>query len=137
MKKSTKIIGVAILLATGLGVWLINRKSASTQAGLLPDNPENGSVFNPKLIASQLFEAMRLTLRTDEDAIWEALGSVTQNQFALVVKSFGLRPYNKLTGNTVGVWGIDLPKLGLKDWLKQELSTKLYNELRYKYPKYL
>lgn len=138
MKKSTKIIGGAILLATIIGVWLISKKPTLKKGHYLDDNPETGiSIqFNPKTIANQLHEAMR-SLGTDEDLIFESLTGLSQTQFGSVVKAFGLKPYNKYTGNQMGVIGVNLPKLGLKTWLKNELSDKQFKTLRYKFPNYL
>ncbi len=139
MKNSTKIIGSVLLLGTVIGAYFINRigGSGSQKVGLLPDDPEKGGLmFNPKLVASQLHEAMKSS-GTDEDLVFETLTNVNQNQFGLVVKAFGVKPYNRYTGNQMGVIGISLPKLPLKSWLKEELSTDMYKELRYKYPKYL
>lgn len=138
MKKSTKIIGSAILLATIIGVWLISKKPTLKKGHYLDDNPETGiSIqFNPITIAKQLHEAMRTT-GTDEDLIFESLTGLSQTQFGSVVKAFGLKPYNKYTGNQMGVIGISLPKLNLKAWLKYELSEKQYKTLRYKFPNYL
>ena len=139
MKKSTKIIGSILIAGTLVGAFFINRmgNSGSPKVGLLPDDPEKGGLaFNPKLIASQLYEAMKSS-GTDEDLVFETLTNVNQNQFGLVVKAFGLKPYNRYTGNQMGVIGISLPKIPLKSWLKEELSSSMYKELRYKYPKYL
>lgn len=138
MKKSTKIIGGIILLSTGIGVYLINKKPTLKKGHYLDDNPETGiSIkFSPTVIANQLYEAMR-GMGTDEDVIFETLTGLTQNQFGSVVKAFGLKSYNRYTGNQKGIIGIDLPKYGLKTWLRYELSEKQYKTLRYKFPNHL
>lgn len=138
MKTKTKIIGGVILLGTITGIILFNKKSTPQKGKYLDDNPENNLtiVFNPKLVAQKIYEAMKTT-GTDEDYIFENLTGVSQTQFAAVIKAFGLKPYNSLTGNQYGVIGTTLPKRDLKYWLKKELSDKQYKLLRTKFPNYL
>jgi hypothetical protein len=138
MKTRTKIIGGAILLGTITGIILLNRKRAPQKSKYLDDNPENSLtiIFNPNLVSQKLYEAMKTT-GTDEDYIFETLTGVSQAQFAAVIKSFGLKPYNSLTGNQYAVIGTTLPRRDLKYWLKNELSDKQYKLLRTKFPNYL
>lgn len=138
MKTRTKIIGGIIIAGTIAGVVLLTKKNTSHKGKYLDDNPENYAtiIFDPKLVAQKLYEAMRTT-GTDEDYIFDTLTGVTQPQFSAVIKSFGLKPYNSLTGNQYGIIGTTLPKRDLKYWLKNELSEKQYKLLRTKFPNYL
>jgi hypothetical protein len=152
MKTSTKIIGAGILLATGVSLFLMNRKTQgkSTSKGYLDDDPSYGSnvVFNPKSIADTLYEAMRstgksigssvgLSIGTDKEVLFDILTGVSLAQFGAIIKAFGLKPYNKTTGNQQFLLWQTPTKYGLKTWLKQELPVKDYALLRKKYPKYL
>lgn len=138
MKTRTKIIGGIILAGTFAGIIFLNKKNTSQKGKYLDDNPESNLTiaFDPKLVAQKLYEAMKTT-GTDEDYIFENLTGVSQAQFAAVIKAFGLKPYNSLTGNQYGVIGTTLPKRDLKYWLKNELSDKQYKLLRTKFPNYL
>jgi hypothetical protein len=133
-KKQIKIIGG--ITVAGLLVYLIfgNKTESSTDptgnSGYIPDSP----IFSAKNVAITLFDAMN-KLGTDTDVIMETLKTVSQAQFAQVIEAFGKRNYNELTGNQYNLNPfVTLPKLGLKDWLKEELSAKDYAILKLKYP---
>jgi hypothetical protein len=139
MKTRTKIIGGAILIGTVAGIIYLNGKKNTPHKGrYLDDNPESNAIiiFDPKLTAQKLYEAMK-TAGTDEDYIFETLTGVSQTQFGAVIKAFGLKTYNSITGNQYGVIGTTLPKRDLKYWLKNELEDNQYKLLRTKYPNYL
>jgi hypothetical protein len=151
MKKSTKIIGISLLALTGLGLFFLNKNKGSiaNNNGHYLDDAENSTVlFNPKATADTLYEAMRDTgkslfnsagfsIGTLRDVIFEALTTVSPNQFNSVVKAFGLKPYNKYTGGQIfPIWSTPT-KYGLKTWLKEELPAKDYAMLKSKYPKNL
>jgi hypothetical protein len=90
-------------------------------------------VFSASQKAKILYDAMNSYKGTDEQTIIEALTGVTQSQFGLISKAFGLQNYNRLLGyNTIG--GTKLP---LKTWLREELNDDDYNLLRGNFPMYL
>lgn len=95
------------------------------------------AVFDATRVAKALYDAMKET-GTEETDILAILKNVNQIQFGQVVTKFGRKSYNSVTGNqyTFTPWGT-LPLVGLKDWLKSELSASDYNILRLKYPNFL
>ena len=150
MKKSTKIIGATLLVATGLGLFFMNRRKNKTisGSGYLDDEQNNTVLFDPKQTANDLYEAMRVTgkslfnsvgfsIGTQNETIFETLSSISANQFNSVVKAFGLRGYNKYTGGQLFPPWSKITKYGLKTWLKYELPAKDYAFLKTKYPKNL
>ena len=96
--------------------------------------------INAKDIATTLYNAMKeadLTNTEKRKTILTTLTGVSQPQFALVIKAFGSRFYNTLTGNTYfALWQTPV-KQPLKVWLKEELSDSDYQLLKSNYPKYL
>lgn len=100
-------------------------------------NP-SGSAFSAKNVADTLLDAMK-DLGTDEDAIISILKNISQVQFGAVVTAFGKHQYNATLGNQINptAWFDQLPYVDLKGWLKSELSSLEYGNLRRKYPKYL
>ena len=92
--------------------------------------------FNATKTANALKDAMK-ELGTDEDAIISELTSVTQAQFAQVVKAFGKKSYNPTTGNQYFAFWQTPIEYPLNFWLKNELSAARYNILKLKYPSYL
>ena len=150
MKKSTKIIGATLLAVTGLGLFFLNKNKNKTISGSgYLDDAENSTIlFNPKATADTLYEAMKNTgkslfsqagfsLGTQRDIIFEALTTISPNQFNSVVKAFGLKAYNKYTGGEYFAPFQTHTKYGLKTWLKEELPAKDYTILKTKYPKNL
>jgi hypothetical protein len=85
--------------------------------------------FSANKVRLQLFEAMNQS-GTDEDGIINILKHITPAQFTQVVTAFGLERYTDILGYKTS-FGTprDLPY-----WLKSELSTSEYNNLRNKYP---
>jgi hypothetical protein len=150
MKKSTKIIGISLIALTGLGLFFLNKNNSKTKngGGYIDDSQSSDIYFNPKSIADTLYEAMKssgkslfntvgLSIGTQRDVIFEALANVTAVQFNSVVKSFGLKPYNKLTGGQIfPIWSKPT-HYGLKTWLKSELNDADYKILKNNYPKNL
>lgn len=139
-KKKVIIVTVSVVIL-GLGAYLLtkpDKNGKSILGGKGKKYIDEGDVnLIPAFSASQkvslLYEAMNRYNGTDETAIFEALTDVTQAQFGLINKAFGLRNYNRLLGyNTVG--GSKIP---LKTWLKEELSDADYKLLRKKFPLYL
>jgi hypothetical protein len=129
---SVLVLGAGIYFATKTnknGKTLLGRKKKYIDEGDINQVP----VFSPSQKATALYNAMNIYNGTDEQTIIEELTGVTQNQFVLISKAFGLRNYNRLLGyNTVGG-----ASLSLKTWLKEELSTADYNLLRKKFPMHL
>jgi hypothetical protein len=152
MKTSTKIIGTGILVATGLSLFFLNRKSMlqNSKKVYLDDNPNFGTsvIFNPKSIADTLYEALKstgkssgssvgLSIGTDKEVVFDLLSEVSERQFGSIIRAFGLKAYNKISGNQQFLIWQTMTKYGLKTWLKEELTVKDYALLRRKYPKYL
>ena len=152
MKTSTKIIGIAIVIATGLSLYFISKKGSL----LLGDFPKRTNanidssniLFNPKSVAETLYEAMRSTgksagstlgvsIGTDKEVIFDLLTGVDESQLKSIIKAFGLKPYNNTTGNQQFLVWQTPTKYGLKTWFKEELPVKDYALLRKKYPKIL
>jgi hypothetical protein len=138
--KKKIIVGVSILVFV-TGVYLLTKKGKDGTSILGPKKPkyiDEGDinlipVFSAKQKVSILYDAMNKYNGTDETLIFEALTDVTQSQFGLINKAFGLKNYNRMLGyNTYG--GTNLP---LKTWLREELSDSEYNLLRKKFPIYL
>lgn len=132
----------AYVVAAGLFLYFVFRKGKEN-SGAIDDPTGNGTytptlpTFNAKIVAENLYDAMKDS-GTDEESILETLKTVSPAQFAQVVIAFGSRYYNTVTGNQYNFNPFaSLPKLPLKTWLKEELSTKDYALLRAKYPNYL
>ena len=134
------IIVAASVVILGLGVYLLTKtnKNGTSVLGGKKKYIDEGDVniipsFSPSQKVSLLYDAMNRYLGTDENLIFETLTGVTQVQFGLIQKAWGLKNYNRLLGyNTVG--GTKLP---LKTWLKEELDEQDYNLLRKRFPVYL
>lgn len=152
MKTSTKIIGIAIVIATGVSLYFISKKGNSMLGGFpFRDDPAIDSsniLFNPKSLADTLYEAMRSTgksmgssvgvsIGTDKEVIFDLLTGIDESQLKSIIKAFGLKPYNKTTGNQQFLVWQTPTKYGLKTWFKEELPVKDYALLRKKYPKIL
>ncbi len=138
--KKKIIVGVSVLVFA-VGIYLLTKKGVngtSILGGKKPKYIAEGDInLVPLFSASQkvtlLYEAMNKYNGTDETKIFEALTDVSQAQFGLINKTFGLKNYNTIVGyNTIG--GSKLP---LKTWLKEELSDADYSLLRKKFPIYL
>ncbi len=134
------IIVTASVVILGLGVYLLTKtnKNGTSVLGGKKKYIDEGDVniipsFSSYQKVALLYDAMNRYLGTDENLIFETLTGVTQVQFGLIQKAWGLKNYNRLLGyNTVG--GTALP---LKTWLKEELDEKDYNLLRKRFPVYL
>lgn len=136
------IAGVGLLLAgffvsqavsTGKPKNSSNPKYLDDEGAINPD-------FNAKQIATDIHEIMRKVNWTNGDKnqiILTAFTGLSQTQFAQVVKAFGLRAYNTITGNDYQIIGFSLKKYPLKFWLKEEMSTADYLLLKDKFKKYL
>jgi hypothetical protein len=138
-KKKIIIVGVSVVIL-GVGVYLLTKtnKNGKSLLGGSKKYVDEGDVnLMPVFSASQksalLYEAMNRYNGTDETLIFETLTGVTQAQFGLINKVFGIKNYNRILGyNTIG--GTKLP---LKTWLKEELNNADYKLLRKKFPLYL
>lgn len=137
--KRKVIIGVSVLVF-GLGVFFLTKKNKNGKSVLGGGTKyiDEGDVnliplFSASQKANVLYNAMNIYTGTDEQTMIEELTGVSQNQFGLISKAFGLRNYNRYLGyNTIG--GTQLP---LKTWLREELNDADYNLLRKKFPMYL
>jgi hypothetical protein len=138
--KKKIIIVTASVVILGLGIYFLTKsdKNGNSVLGGNKKYIDEGDVnLVPAFSASQkvalLYDAMNSYKGTDETLIFETLTGVTQAQFGLIQKAFGLKNYNRILGyNTIG--GTNLP---LKTWLKEELSQSDYALLRKKFPLYL
>mgnify|MGYP003405666208 CR=1 FL=1 len=138
--KKKVIIVTASVVILGLGVYFLTKKDKNGNTVLSGNKKyiDEGDInlvpaFSPSQKVALLYDAMNRYSGTDETLIFEALTGVTQAQFGLIQKTFGLKNYNRILGyNTIG--GTKLP---LKTWLKEELSDSDYNLLRKKFPSYL
>lgn len=138
---SSKLLPISISVA-GLGILLFAiaqaNKDKNGNAYLNQGTVENS--FNAKEIATVLYDAMKEANFTNTDkrkTIFTTLTGVSQAQFSWVIKAFGSKYYNTLTGNTYfALWQTPV-KHPLKVWLKEELSDSDYKLLKSNYPKYL
>lgn len=138
-KKKVIIVGASLVLL-GLGAYFLTKtnKNGNSILGGNKKYIDEGDVnLIPTFSATQkvalLYDAMNRYTGTDENLIFETLTGVSQAQFGLIQKAFGLKNYNRILGyNTIG--GTKLP---LKTWLKEELNDQDYNLLRKRYPAYL
>lgn len=138
--KKKIVIVTASVVILGLGVYFLTKTNKNGKSVLGGNNKyiDEGDInLVPAFSASQkvalLYDAMNRYSGTDETLIFETLTGVTQAQFGLIQKAFGLKNYNRILGyNTIG--GTNLP---LKTWLKEELNDADYSLLRKKFPLYL
>ena len=96
--------------------------------------------FNAKEIANVIYDAMKEANFTNSEkrkTIFTTLTGVSQAQFSWVIKAFGSRYYNTLTGNTYFAFWQTPVRHPLRVWLKEELSDSDYKLLKSNYPKYL
>jgi len=134
-KKWLKIAGVAVALYL---IYKIatpktdNSGNAADPTGNSGNNPAAAN-FNAAAVADTLHNAMK-DIGTDEEAILNATQYLNAQQFAQVIAAFDKRPYNSTWGNDMEPWFGSLPKLTLPQWLKKELSSSLYNQIRLKFP---
>lgn len=131
-------IGAAILLGS---YFLFFRSKDEPGSGAVDptgnvNTPGTGaSSFNAANIANILYNAMKPCFGTDEKAIFQALQGLTEAQFEQVRIAFGRKSYNTTWGcQYVAIPWSDLPLLGLREWLKSELSERDYNTLRLRFP---
>ena len=143
METKTKIYIGAGLLVTAVAAYFVLRPKkikifgTSADGGFINEGDINApTVFSAKQKAQSLHEIMRGIFSNKKDIFDEFIG-VNNAQFAQIVKAFGNRPYNTITGNTKAIIGFNLPKLPLKVWLKNELDADMYKQLRQMYPNYL
>ena len=139
-KKKVIIVGIAAI-GLSLGVYFLskpNKNGKSILGGKTPKYIDEGDinlipVFSARKKAGLLYEAMNRYRTSDKTLIFETLTDVTQAQFGLINKAFGLKNYNSLLGyDTYGG-----SKVSLKAWLTDQLSTDNYSLLRKKFPIYL
>jgi len=138
---TSKLLPISVSVA-GLGILLFAMAQANKDKngnaylnqGTIEDR------FNAKEIATVLYDAMKEANFTNTEkrkTIFTTLTGVSQAQFSWVIKAFGSRYYNTLTGNTYfALWQTPV-RHPLKVWLKEELSDSDYKLLKSNYPKYL
>lgn len=130
---SVGVAGVVVLL------FAISKVAKDKKSNVYLYGAEQAN-FNSKEIANILYNAMReanFTNTQKRKVIIESLTGVSQNQFLQVVKAFGSKYYNTLTGNTYFAFWQTPVKHPLKVWLKEELNRSDYELLQSNYPKYL
>jgi hypothetical protein len=138
---SSKILPISVGVA-GLGILLfsIAQANKSKNANAYQDGSSVADSINANEIATTLYNAMKEANFTNTEkrkTILTTLTGISQAQFSWVVKAFGSRYYNTLTGNTYfALWQTPV-KHPLKVWLKEELSDSDYKLLKSNYPKYL
>jgi len=135
-QKTIKIVATigAVLL---LGYFIRRRPDSGSGYGDDPteNNSQNGNgvVFNPKIAAEKLYDAMK-EMGTDENAIMQVFQTVSVGNFVKVFNAFKLRSYNDQLGNQYNFNPfISLPTRSLSYWLKKELSSSSFETLRIKY----
>lgn len=142
-KNIPKIVaGAGFVVGTIFGVLAITKgNSKSTNNSKYLDDPgATDPSFDPKQIANDIHQIMRVVNWTNGDKnqiILTAFTGLSQSQFAQVVKAFGLRNYNTVTGSDSTPFGLFQTKQPLKVWLKEEMSTSDYLLLKDKFKKYL
>ncbi|NHM07624.1 hypothetical protein G4D82_10355 [Flavobacterium sp. CYK-4] len=138
---SSKILPISVGVA-GLGILLIaiSQAKKDKNGNAYLNQGISTESFNAKEIATVLYDAMKEANFTNTEkrkTIFTTLTGVSQAQFSWVIKAFGSRYYNTLTGNTYFALWQTPTKHPLKVWLKEELSDSDYNLLKSNYPKYL
>jgi hypothetical protein len=141
-KKTQKNIAIVAVLAA-IGYYMFFTKTDENGGTNDPtgNTGAGAGTFNAKTIAEILYDAMKDS-GTDETAIFKALGTLSPEQYNQVRLAFGRRSYNATLGNQYNLptWSpfySPLPLVDLKGWLKSELSERMYNTLRLKFPSYL
>jgi len=134
----SKIVPITIGIAGfGILVLALSQSSKNKNSAAYLDGGFSDVGFNAKEIATMLYDAMKEANFTNTDkrkTIFTALTGVSPKQFAQVIKAFGFRYYNTLTGNTYfALWQTPV-KHPLKVWLKEELSSEDYKLLKSNYP---
>jgi hypothetical protein len=138
---SSKLLPVSVGFA-GLGILFIAIAQAgkSKKGNAFQDGSSASESINAKEIATILYNAMKEANFTNTEkrkTILTTLTGINEAQFSWIVKAFGSRFYNKLTGNVYfALWQTPV-KHPLKVWLKEELSESDYQLLKSNYPKYL
>lgn len=139
--ETSKIVPIAVGVA-GLGIFVfaVSKASKNKKSVAYLDGDVSGSGFNVSEIVTLLYDAMKQANFTNTEkrkTIFSALTGVSPSQFAQVIKVFGNRYYNRLTGNTYfAIWQTPV-KHPLKIWLQEELSEEDYKLLKSNYPKQL
>lgn len=139
--ETSKIVPIAIGVA-GLGIFVfaVSKASKNKKSTAYLDGDVSDSGFNVSEIVTILYDAMKQANFTNTEkrkTIFSALTGVSPAQFAQVIKVFGNRYYNRLTGNTYfAIWQTPV-KHPLKIWLQEELSEEDYKLLKSNYPKQL
>ena len=133
--QETKYIKIGIgVVAVGIVGYLLFSGKDNGGGGTDPTG-NNGSVtptFNANNVRLTLFDAMNQA-GTDEDTIIETLRTISQSQFKQVVDAFGLERYSDWLGYKTS---FGTPR-NLQYWLKAELSSDEYANLKRKYPNFL
>jgi len=101
---SSKILPISVGIA-GLGILLIaiSQAKKDKNGNAYLNQGISTESFNAKEIATVLYDAMKEANFTNTEkrkTIFTTLTGVSQAQFSWVVKAFGSRYYNTLTGNT-------------------------------------
>lgn len=126
----------AVALGLGLVVYYVFGNPEGGGSETDPTGNNGGSnpalptpVFNAKKVSLELFDAMN-QMGTDEDTIISTLRTVTPSQFLQVIKAFGKERYTDYLGYKTS-FGTER---NLQYWLKAELSSQEYLNLKRKYP---
>ena len=105
MTNKTKILLGVSVLVIGTGIFFLTKKNKNGQSVLgggtkyIDEGDVNMiPVFSASQKATALYNAMNIYTGTDEQTIIEELTGVTQAQFGLISKAFGLRNYNRYLG---------------------------------------
>lgn len=139
--EASKLLPISATVA-GLGILLfaIAQANKDKNGNAYLNQGAQAESFNAKEIATVLYDAMKEANFTNTEkrkTIFTTLTGVSQAQFSWVIKAFGSRYYNTLTGNTYfALWQTPV-RHPLKVWLKEELSDEDYKLLKSNYPKYL
>ena len=139
--EASKIVPISVGVA-GLTILLfaIAQANKIKKGNVYQDGNPTAQSINAKDIATTLYNAMKEANFTNTEkrkTILTTLTGINEAQFSWIVKAFGKRFYNRLTGNTYfAIWQTPV-KHPLKVWLKEELSDNDYQLLKSNYPKYL
>lgn len=138
---TSKLLPISVSVA-GLGIlfFAIAQANKDKNGNAYLNQGASSESFNAKEIATALYDSMKEANFTNTEkrkTIFRTLTGVSQAQFSWVIKAFGSRYYNTLTGNTYfALWQTPV-KHPLRVWLKEELSDSDYKLLKSNYPKYL
>lgn len=142
-KNIPKIVVATGVLAVVFSLVSVGKgKNALNNYGqqYLPEDGSGTNQIDALQIANTIHDVMRKTNFSNtnkNEIVLSAFANISLNQFAQVIKAFGLRFYNPNLGNDYTILGVKPNKYSLAFWLRKELNDDEYNTLKSRFSKYL